>query len=121
MMEKILCPAVPEGTPLYKTMFRVTAEGLDVGMYSDKTYWDGCVNFGYFDLADGCAADIVVKPEFAFSSVKILPVMLGITPQAISKWENGVGYPDVTLFPDIARSLDVSLEMLFGTQVTDTK
>ncbi|MBQ8718969.1 MAG: DUF2807 domain-containing protein [Clostridia bacterium] len=47
--------------------------------------------------------------------------MLGITPQAISKWENGVGYPDVTLFPDIARSLDVSLEMLFGTQVTDTK
>ena len=42
--------------------------------------------------------------------------MLGITPQAISKWENGVGYPDVTLFPDIARSLDVSLETLFGTQ-----
>ncbi|MBO5256933.1 MAG: hypothetical protein J6C42_05470, partial [Clostridia bacterium] len=74
MMEKILCPAVPEGTPLYKTMFRVTAEGLDVGMYSDKTYWGGCVNFGYFDLADGCAADIVVKPEFSFTSVKILPV-----------------------------------------------
>lgn len=45
--------------------------------------------------------------------------MLGITPQAISKWENGVGYPDVTLFPDIARSLDISLEMLFGTQMTD--
>ena len=47
--------------------------------------------------------------------------MLGITPQAISKWENGVGYPDVTLFPDIARSLDVSLEMLFGTQPMDVK
>ncbi|MBP3292486.1 MAG: hypothetical protein J6N32_01920, partial [Clostridia bacterium] len=81
MMEKILCPAVPEGTPLYKTMFRVTAEGLDVGMYSDKTYWGGCVNFGYFDLADGQAAEIIVKPMFAFTSVKILPVMLGITPQ----------------------------------------
>jgi len=81
MTEKILCPAVPEGTPLYKTMFRVTADGLDIGMYSDRTYWGGCVNFGYFDLADGCAADIVVKPEFSFTSVKILPVMLGITPQ----------------------------------------
>ena len=27
---------------------------------------------------------------------------LGITPQAVSKWENGLGYPDVTLFPEIA-------------------
>jgi len=81
MNAKILCPSVPEGTPLYKTMFSVTAGGLDVGMYSDRTYWGGCVNFGYFDLADGCAAEIVVKPEFPFTSVKILPVMLGITPQ----------------------------------------
>lgn len=79
--EKILCPPVPEGTPLYRTMFRVTADGQDVGMYSDRTYWGGCVNFGYFDLFDGCAAEIVVRPEFAFTSVKILPVMLGITPQ----------------------------------------
>ncbi len=81
MNEKILCTAVPEGTPVYKTMFHVTAGGLDVGMYSDKTYWGGCVNFGSFDLADGQAAEILVKPEFAFTSVKILPVMLGITPQ----------------------------------------
>ncbi len=78
---KILCPPVPEGTPLYKTMFHVTAGDLDVGMYSDRTYWGGCVNFGYFDLADGQAAEIAVKPEFSFTSVKILPVMLGITPQ----------------------------------------
>ena len=27
---------------------------------------------------------------------------LGITPQAVSKWENGVGYPDITLVPAIS-------------------
>ncbi len=42
--------------------------------------------------------------------------LLGITPQAISKWENGVGYPDVTLFPHIASALNISLDTLFGTQ-----
>ena len=39
---------------------------------------------------------------------------LGITPQAISKWENGLGYPDVTLFPEIAEVLNIPIESLFG-------
>ena len=39
---------------------------------------------------------------------------LGITPQAVSKWENGVGYPDVTLFPAIAEVLNVPIQRLFG-------
>ena len=38
---------------------------------------------------------------------------LGITPQAVSKWENGIGYPDVSLFPSIAALLNVSIESLF--------
>ena len=42
--------------------------------------------------------------------------LLGITPQAVSKWENGVGLPDVTLFPSIAEALDISLEKLFGIE-----
>ena len=41
--------------------------------------------------------------------------LLGITPQAVSKWENGVGYPDITLFPEIARVLNVSIDELFGS------
>ncbi len=44
---------------------------------------------------------------------------LGITPQAVSKWENGLGYPDVTLFPEIAEVLDIPIERLFGVE-TDT-
>ncbi|MBQ8431543.1 MAG: DUF2807 domain-containing protein [Clostridia bacterium] len=43
-----------------------------------------------------------------------LAARLGISPQAISKWENGMGLPDVTLFPVLAETLGVSLEELFG-------
>ncbi|MBQ4274620.1 MAG: helix-turn-helix transcriptional regulator [Clostridia bacterium] len=32
----------------------------------------------------------------------MLAEKLGIAPQSISKWECGIGYPDVTLFPLIA-------------------
>lgn len=41
---------------------------------------------------------------------------LGITPQAVSKWENGLGYPDVTLFPEIAEVLGIPIESLFGIE-----
>lgn len=41
---------------------------------------------------------------------------LGITPQAVSKWENGLGYPDVTLFPEIAEVLGMPIESLFGVE-----
>lgn len=39
---------------------------------------------------------------------------LSITPQAISKWEREEGLPDVTLFPEIASVLGVSVGELFG-------
>ena len=41
---------------------------------------------------------------------------LGITAQAVSKWENGIGLPDVTLFPAIASTLGVSIDELFGVK-----
>ncbi len=40
--------------------------------------------------------------------------LLQITPQAVSKWENGVGLPDVVLIPRIASALEVSVDQLFG-------
>jgi len=43
-----------------------------------------------------------------------LATRIGITPQAISKWENGVSYPDVTLFPVIAEILNIPIARLFG-------
>ena len=42
---------------------------------------------------------------------------LGITPQAVSKWENGLGYPDVTLFPEISEVLGIPIECLFGAPI----
>ncbi len=46
---------------------------------------------------------------------------LGITPQAVSKWENGLGYPDVTLFPEIAEVLGIPIESLFGVESVQGK
>lgn len=41
-------------------------------------------------------------------SQKDLAEMLFITEGAVSKWERGVSYPDITLIPDICRVLDIS-------------
>ena len=81
MEPKLLAMPIPEGTPLYRTVFRVQADTQDVALYSDKTYWNGCVNFGVLDLEPGRCARITVTPDFSFRSVKILPEILGITPQ----------------------------------------
>ena len=39
---------------------------------------------------------------------------LGITPQALSKWERGVSLPDTSMLPDIARILEISTDYLLG-------
>lgn len=43
-----------------------------------------------------------------------LAMRLGLTPQAISKWESGVGYPDLMMMPMLAQALGLSLESIFG-------
>lgn len=37
---------------------------------------------------------------------------LGVTDRAVSKWETGIGYPDVTLLPQIADVFGVSIDYL---------
>lgn len=43
-----------------------------------------------------------------------LGVKLGVTNQAVSKWESEVSMPDVMLLPEIAAALDISLETIYG-------
>ena len=41
---------------------------------------------------------------------------LGVTPQAVSRWESGGSYPDMELMPAIANLFGVSIDALFGCQ-----
>lgn len=45
---------------------------------------------------------------------------VGVTAQAVSKWENG-GMPDCELLPKIADFFGVSVDMLFGREISDYK
>ena len=42
-----------------------------------------------------------------------LAEQLGVSPQAISRWENSATYPDITLLPIIANMFDVTIDYLF--------
>ncbi len=44
---------------------------------------------------------------------------LGVTFQAVSKWENALSCPDISLLPRIAEIFDVSIDTLFGLKPKD--
>ncbi len=39
---------------------------------------------------------------------------LGVSPQAVSKWENDISYPDITLLPELAKILEVTVDELLS-------
>lgn len=43
-----------------------------------------------------------------------LGAMIGITNQAVSKWESEVSMPDIMLLPEIANALNITLDDLYG-------
>lgn len=49
-------------------------------------------------------------------SQEMLAERLGVSFQAVSKWERGETYPDVTLLPAIANFFHVSVDTLLGTE-----
>ncbi len=47
-----------------------------------------------------------------------LAELLSISPQAVSKWENDVSYPDIEMLPKLATIFGVSMDTLFSNPVT---
>lgn len=50
-----------------------------------------------------------------------LATALGVTPQAVSRWEAGGSYPDVEIIPAIANYFCISIDELFGYENDRTK
>ena len=46
--------------------------------------------------------------------------LIGVTTQAVSKWERG-GTPDAEVLPQLADALEVSIDALFGREDEDMK
>lgn len=42
--------------------------------------------------------------------------VLGVSAQAVSRWENGTTYPDITLLPTIASYFEITLDELMGME-----
>ena len=45
-----------------------------------------------------------------------LALRMGVTPQAISKWERGQSLPDISILSDLCRVLNVSSDLLLGLE-----
>lgn len=45
-----------------------------------------------------------------------LAALLGVSFQAVSRWENGVAYPDIELIPRLAFVFGISIDSLLGYQ-----
>ncbi len=52
---------------------------------------------------------------------EMLASVLLVSPQAISKWESGISYPDIGIIPTIASYFEVSLDILFDYDIREMK
>lgn len=43
---------------------------------------------------------------------------VGVSPQAVSRWETGISYPDITLLPVLANIFNTSTDTLLGVDIT---
>ena len=46
---------------------------------------------------------------------------VNVSPQAVSKWENDLSAPDISILPELADTLNVTLDELLGRKVIETK
>lgn len=63
---------------------------------------------------------IIVLRKKSGMTQEALASTIGIAPQTVSKWENNISLPDITLLPVIADIFDVSIDTLFGRGVPES-
>lgn len=52
---------------------------------------------------------------------EVLATTLSVSPQAVSKWESNLTYPDMAMIPAIARYFGISLDVLFDYDAAEIK
>ena len=45
-----------------------------------------------------------------------LAILLSVSPQAVSRWENGQAFPDITFLPLLSKYLNVSIDAIMGLE-----
>ena len=45
-----------------------------------------------------------------------LAILLSVSPQAVSRWENGQAFPDITFLPLLAKYLNVTIDEIMGSE-----
>lgn len=45
-----------------------------------------------------------------------LATLLSVSPQAVSRWENGQAFPDITLLPKLAKYLNTTIDEIMGNE-----
>lgn len=73
-----------------------------------------------YNLEEFCNIIARLRKEKGWTQT-VLAKKLGISAQSISKWECGIGYPDVTLFPVIAELFSVPIGVIFGEKSKENK
>ena len=71
-----------------------------------------------YDLQKFCIIISELRKQKGWSQ-NMLAEKIGISPQSVSKWECGIGYPDVTMFPTLAEIFSVPIGVLFGEKKTE--
>ncbi len=60
----------------------------------------------------------LLRKQYGYTQEQ-LAIKLGVTYQAVSKWENGQSCPDVMLLPVMAETFGITLDELFGRSMID--
>lgn len=79
-------------------------------MIEFQQYHGGC---DMYHLNQFCNIISALRKQKGWTQA-FLAEQLNISPQSISKWECGIGFPDVSLFPVLANLFSVPVGFLFG-------